>query len=409
MAELVDKAHARGIRIILDAVINHTGPVTADDPVLPAEWVRTEPQCDYQTYQTNITCTLVKNLPDIRTESEANVALPPTLVAKWKAEGRYEQEMRELDAFFKRTGYPRAPKYYIIKWLTDYVAEFGIDAYRADAVKHTEEQVWAAFKTQCQYAFDQWKKNNRQKVLDNKKFYLIAEVYHYGISGGRDFDFGDRKVDYFNQGFDAMINFEFKGNAKESYESIFSRYSDRLNGILEGKSIVNCLSSHDEPFDAGRRKSAESAVKLLLSPGIAQIYYGDETARRLDEKAEGDAKLRSFMNWESLSDRTTQANLQHWQKVGQFRKKHPAVGAGIHQQISASPYVFSRGMKLPSYIDRVVVGLDLPKGKKEVPVGTVFREGTILRDFYSGQQTTVINGKAQIDSPYTTVLLEFRK
>lgn len=409
LAELVDKAHARGIRIILDAVINHTGPVTADDPVWPEDWVRTEPQCDYQTYQTNITCTLVKNLPDIKTESEANVALPHALVAKWKAEGRYEQEMKELNAFFKRTGYPRAPKYYIMKWLTDYVAEFGIDAYRADAVKHTEEQVWAAFKTQCQYAFDQWKKNNRQKVLDNKTFYLIADVHHYGISSGRDFDFGDRKVDYFSHGFNAMINFEFKSNAKESYESIFSRYSDRLNGILEGKSIVNDLSSHDEPFDAERSKSAESAVKLLLSPGIAQIYYGDETARRLDEQAEGDAKLESFMNWESLSDRSTQTNLQHWQKIGQFRKKHPAVGAGIHQQISASPYVFSRGMKLPSYIDRVVVGLDLPKGKKEIPVGTVFKEGTILRDFYSGQQTTVINGKAQIDSPYTIALLEFRK
>jgi alpha-amylase len=30
--------------------------------------------------------------------------------------------MKEFDAFFARTGYPRAPKYYIIKWLTDYIA-----------------------------------------------------------------------------------------------------------------------------------------------------------------------------------------------------------------------------------------------------------------------------------------------
>jgi glycosidase len=48
--------------------------------------------------------------------------------------------MKEIDAFFARTGYPRAPKYYIIKWLTDYITEYGIDGYRGDTVKHTDEK-----------------------------------------------------------------------------------------------------------------------------------------------------------------------------------------------------------------------------------------------------------------------------
>src|SRR6218665_1226585 len=186
LAELVQKAHDHGIRIILDGVINHTGPVTEIDSVWPDDWVRTGPQCDYKTFDGTTACTLVKNLPDILTESNQNVELPAFLVEKWRAEGRYEQEIKELDEFFKRTGYPRAPRYYIIKWLTDYINDFGIDGYRADTVKHTDVNVWSDFKIQCDYAFENWKKNNPSKVLDNNKFYTIAEVYNYGISSGQE-------------------------------------------------------------------------------------------------------------------------------------------------------------------------------------------------------------------------------
>lgn len=86
---LVKTAHAKGIRILLDAVINHTGPVTDKDLVWPSEWVRIEPQCDYQSYDNTI-CTLVKNLPDVKTESNQPVELPTQLIEKWKYEGRYE-------------------------------------------------------------------------------------------------------------------------------------------------------------------------------------------------------------------------------------------------------------------------------------------------------------------------------
>ena len=102
LKELVDKAHAKGIRIMLDAVINHTGPVTELDAVFPNNWVRTTPKCTYNTYNNYINCTLVENLPDVKTESKENVALPPFLIEKWKKEGRYEQEVAELDAFFSK-------------------------------------------------------------------------------------------------------------------------------------------------------------------------------------------------------------------------------------------------------------------------------------------------------------------
>jgi alpha-amylase len=413
LAELVKKAHAKGIRIMLDGVINHTGPVTEADTVWPEGWVRTEPKCQYSNFENTTACTLVANLPDVKTESKVEVSLPPFLIEKWKAEGRYEKEVASLDAFFKRTGYPRTPKYYIIKWLTDYIAEFGIDGYRGDTVKHTDESVWADFKTQCDYTFAEWKKNNPTKVLDNNPFYTIAEVYNYNISNGQLFDFGDRKVNYYENGFTGMINFEFKSDAQKDYAFIFQKYSDLLNNQLKGFSVLNYLSSHDDggPFDAKRTKSIESGTKLLLTPGIAQVYYGDESARSLVvEGTQGDATLRSFMNWDAVkTDANTQKVLLHWQKLGQFRKNHPAVGAGVNTEISSKPYVCSRTFTRGNYTDMVVIGLDLAKGKKEIPVGTAFKDGAKVKDAYSGKMATVLNGKVTIDSEFDIVLLELKK
>ncbi|MFV8328366.1 alpha-amylase family glycosyl hydrolase [Flavobacterium sp. ZS1P14] len=410
LAALVEKAHAHGIRIILDGVINHTGPVTPIDTVWPNEWVRTGPACDYKSFANTTACTLVANLPDVKTERNQNVDLPPFLIEKWKKEGRYEQEIKELDAFFARTGYPRAPKYYIIKWLTDYITDYGIDGYRGDTVKHTDETVWADFKSQCNYAFETWKKNNPAKALDSNSFYTIAEVYNYGISAGQIFDFGDKKVNYYKNGFNNMINFEFKWDAQKDYEFIFSKYSNALNGELKGFSVLNYLSSHDDssPFDAKRTKSKEAATKLLLSPGLSQVYYGDESDRSLAvEGTQGDATLRSFMNWDAIkTNPETQKTVLHWQKLGQFRRNHPCVGAGIHKQLSAGPYTFSRTFTKGDYSDSVVIGLDLPIGKKEITVGSVFKDGIKVRDGYSGKTGIVSDGKVSFDTNFSLLLIE---
>jgi len=408
---LVDAAHSKGIRVLLDAVINHTGPVTEKDPAWPQDWVRTGPKCQYNNYDNTIKCTLVDNLPDIRTDSNEAVELPPQLVAKWKAEGRYEQELKELDAFFERTGYPRAPRFYIIKWLTDYITEYGIDGYRVDTVKHTEEYVWQEFKDECDVAFEQYKKDNPDKVLDDNNFYLVGEVYGYGISGGRYYDFGDKKVNYFDDAFQSLINFEFKWNAKQqSKEEIFNRYSNVLDGDLKAYGVLNYLSSHDDgqPFDPERTNTIDAGTLLLLSPGAAQTYYGDETARSLVvEGTQGDATLRSFMNWEELtSSETSQKTLDHYQRLGKFRANHPAVGAGRHMKISDAPYAFTRGYVKGEYIDKVVVVLEAPEGEKTIDLKGAFADGTSVRDAYSGQESTVKDGKVSINSAYNIVLLE---
>ncbi|OUS03593.1 alpha-amlyase [Flavobacteriales bacterium 33_180_T64] len=412
LKQLVDAAHSKGIRVLLDAVINHTGPVTEKDPVWPSEWVRTEPQCQYSNYENTITCTLVKNLPDIKTESNEAVNLPPQLVEKWKAEGRYEQEIVELDAFFERTGHPRAPRFYIMKWLADYITDYGIDGYRCDTVKHTEEFVWQEFKTECDYAFSEYKENNSDKVLDDNDFYLVGEVYNYGISSGKFFNFGDKNVNYYDTMFTSQINFEYKWNAKQMLiDDLFSKYDSILHKELKDFGILNYLSSHDDgqPFDPNREKPYETATKLLLTPGTSQVYYGDESARSLViEGTEGDATLRSNMNWDAIKNNAkTKAVLEHWQKLGKFRINHPAIGAGKHQMISEeNKYVFSRRYTNGNFNDMVVIGLGLVAGQKSINVSNIFENGAVIHDAYSNQDITVNNGKVELNSEYDIVLLE---
>lgn len=411
LRRLIETAHSQGIRILLDVIVNHTGPVTERDPVWPAEWVRTEPVCDWSGYAANVRCALTENLPDIRTESEQPVDLPPQLLAKWEKEGRRTQEQRELDAFFERTGYPRVPKYYIIKWLTDWVREYGVDGFRVDTAKHVEPEVWMVLKKEAGLALAEWKAQNPDKKLDDRDFFMVGEVYHFGVDDfgstkGRDYDFGDRRVDFFDYGFDSLINMGFALHAAQSPEEIFSGYSQNLHGgALDGVGVLNYLGSHDDhhSFDREREQPKEAALKLMLAPGAAQIYYGDELARpMIVEDAIGDASMRSFMNWRDLEQEPTREILTHWQKLGQFRRANPALGAGEHKKLADRPYTFSRRLEGEN---PVLVSIGVETGKKRLPVYDLFADGTLLKDYYSGTESRVEQGRVSFDTSYDLLLL----
>lgn len=233
---------------------------------------------------------------------------------------------------------------------------------------------------------------------------MLGETYNYNALNGRDFSFDDSIVDYFANGFDSQINFGFKGDANSDYEELFSKYSKQLNGQLKGVTTMNYISSHDDswPFDKERKRTYESATKLMLCPGQVQIYYGDETARPLTiEGAEGDVNLRGLMNWGENPEL-----LLHWQKLGQFRHNHPSVGAGEHKIISKEPYVFARTYNKKTNNDQVIIALNFPKVATTISVGNYYKEGEKLNDAYGNKQYKVIEGKIVVESKSGIVLLE---
>ena len=162
---------------------------------------------------------------------------------------------------------------------------------------------------------------------------------------------------YTGGGFDSVINFDFQGNLTTILQAnrelaaaagdLDPVYATQAASNAEPSfGILSYASSHDTRLsfdslgnDAGKQRQAGTA--LVLAPGGVEISYGDESGRRAGPTL-GDATqaTRSDMNFTS----TDTTILEHWQKLGSFRKKHAAVGAGTHRRLDspAGTYAFSR-------------------------------------------------------------------
>ena len=125
------------------------------------------------------------------------------------------------------------------------------------------------------------------------------------------------------------------------------------------------------------------------------VTFSEPYPRKLNELA-ANAERNGFR---------TKDVLEHWQKLGRFRRAHVAVGAGIHKMLSEKPYLFQRKYVTDTFTDWVIVGLGWPAGKKEVDLHGAFPDGTELMDYYSNQKVTVKMGKVALDTPFEIVLL----
>ncbi|MEF2967874.1 carbohydrate binding domain-containing protein [Paenibacillus sp. M1] len=429
MRQFVDTAHAMDIRVVLDVVLNHPGYSTLQDMEeygfgarngIDADWTPGSGQT-WHSYHDNINyndeaawstwwsdwvragiagyesgggsdLTMnVGSLPDFRTNVTSDIGLAPLLQTKWASETSGYDDWILPAAEGLREDLNMAPADYIVKWLAAWVEEFGIDGFRADTAKHVELSRWAQLKEECSTALQTWRQNNPDKPGADwtGDFWMTGEVWGHGVG----------KSEYFNYGFDSVINFSFQDANFDSLESIYADYASKLNGDPDFN-VLSYISSHDTRL-YDRSKLVKAGTALLLLPGAVQTFYGDEAARAFGTTGSDPQQgTRSSMDWDNLD----QAVLSHWQKLGQFRNNHLSVGAGSHAKISDSPYTFSRTYSKDGIDDSVVV-VTGAAGSTNVDVSSIFPDGTIVRDAYTGEEVAVSDGSAAFTAGSAGVIL----
>jgi glycosidase len=356
---LLEEAHGRDIRIVLDGVFNHSG-------------------YEFWAFQD-----IVKNGRDSRYVKWYTIHGFPVVK---EPKPNYDCWWGFGDLPKLRTDNSGVREY--IFGVTDFWTRvIGIDGWRLDVPNEVPHEFWKEFR-------------KKVKAIGNDK-YLLGEIWDNGAAwlGGDEFD--------------AVMNYRFRGAVidffaseaigPERFDEILGQtrvdYCDSVNEVM-----FNLLGSHDtERFltlCGGDVEKLKLAVLFQMTyPGAPCIYYGDEIGLTGGK----DPGCRKTFKWDS--EKQDEELLEYYRMLVALRNGHPSLRYGefftLLSDRNRNVYAFARDTE--GELAVVAINNDVAKQPAEIDVsklkfmeGRSIPDGKVFRDFFSGTGFTLKKGKLTI-------------
>ena len=364
---LIEAAHDRGIKVMVDVVLNHTGYglkatdagngsnktnyPTDEDRARFANMLRDGGSDEVQGE--------LSGLPDFKTEDPAIRAQ----IIQWQTE-----------------------------WLNNAKTDRGdtIDYFRVDTVKHVEDATWMAFK------------NALTAIKPDHK--LIGEWFGAGISN---------TAGKLQSGqMDSLLDFEFNEIAQKFVDGKIDEandyFSNRDKQLSNTATLGQFLSSHDEDgflsvtLNGDRGKMKVASALQITERGQPVIYYGEELGL---SGANNYPKYdnRSLMPWSEFEAENSDMLdfYDHYRKLLNIRKNHSkAFSKGTRTKVAGGTSEGYSVVKRTYDGKSIFVALNSSINKADgVTFNVQVKDGSVYKDEYSGTQYTVTGGKLSISIP----------
>lgn len=350
---LLDAAHSKGMKIMVDVVLNHAG------------------------YGTE------KYFNSILTDADGNsISMIRDSNNTISGDDKYDS-LSDLPDFVTEN---KAVTDQLVTWQTKWMSKYSIDYYRVDTVKHVETTTWAAFK------------NSLTKV--NPDFKMIGEYSGAGYANNAG-ELGTGTMD-------ALLDFDFNDFAQNfvtgNISSVENSLQKRNNAINNTSVMGSFLSSHDE--DTLQYKlvneskiSEEEAYNLMKVAATLQItakgqpvlYYGEEIGQGGANNWPLQTNRRDF-DWTELEKQKADSNsiYNHYKTMLAIRNAYTDVFARGNRSTVAVSDADGYEVISRSYGNNTLyVGMNVKEAEKEVVIPVAESAGTVLKNLYDGKTYTV--------------------